>query len=400
MESQKQDAVLLINKFPYWVYTDSGYPFENVEQLCILQSHEAKFDFPADKYCAVVICDLNNMDAVDDAIEFFYKNYKFSKIINTTERYMELAANKRGQYEITGMDIEMAMDFRDKIIMKNKVKKNGIPVPYAEKLMSQVDAEKFVMDNGKSVIKPIDGMGTKDTFIVNTVSDIPKLDFTNHYEIEKFINGDMYHCDAVVCNGEVKICSVSRYLNSTLNYSLDGYLASIMIDDSDLIEKMRQFNQDVIAALDFKNGVTHLEVFYNTVEDSIVFCEIGARPGGAGVIPSVKHVYGVDLTETYIRLQLDEEITIPKAKSTYAGWLVIHKKEGIITEISNEEEFNFDWVLFKNIQGKPGDVLKKADNSVASIADFTIIGDSENDLENKVHMLRTMFKFNTIKGER
>ncbi|OZI13647.1 hypothetical protein CEW92_00605 [Bacillaceae bacterium SAS-127] len=399
MEILQQDAVLLINRFPYWVYTDSGYPFENVEQLCVLQSHEAKFDFPADKYCAVVICDLNNKDAVDDAIEFFYKNYKFSKIINTTERYMELAATKRVQYDLPGMDIEMAKNFRDKISMKNKVKENRIPVPYAEKLSNQKDAENFVMNYGKSVIKPIDGMGTKDTFIVNSVSDIPELDFSNHYEIEKFIKGDMYHCDSVVLNGEVKICSVSRYLNSTLDYSLDGYLASIMIDDSYLIEKMRQFNQQVISALDFKYGVTHLEVFYDSEEDSIVFCEIGARPGGAGVIPSVKHVYGVDLTETYIRLQLDEEITIPKAKDTYAGWIVIHKKEGIITEISNEDEFNFDWVLFKNIQGKPGDVLKRADNSVASIADFTIIGDSEKDLENKVNMLRNRFNFKTIKGE-
>ncbi|GIP65344.1 hypothetical protein J32TS6_38990 [Virgibacillus pantothenticus] len=392
----QQDAVLLINRFPYWVYNDSGYPFENVEKLCILQSHETKFDFPVDKYCAVVICDLNNKDAVDDAIEFFYKNYKFSKIINVTERYMELAATKRVQYGLPGMDIEMAKNFRDKISMKNKVKENSIPVPYVEKISNQKDAENFVMKYGKSVIKPIDGMGTKDTFIVNSASDIPELDLSNQYEIEKFIKGDMYHCDSVVLNGEVKVCSVSRYLNSTLNYSVDGYLASIMIDDSDLIEKMRQFNQEVISALNFKNGVTHLEVFYDSEEDSIVFCEIGARSGGAGVIPSVKYVYGVDLTETYVRLQLEEEITIPKAKDTYAGWVVIHKKEGIITEISNEDEFNFDWVLFKSINGKPGDVIKRADNSVASIADFTIIGNSEKDLKNKVNMLRNSFKLNAI----
>lgn len=83
----------------------------------------------------------------------------------------------------------------------------------------------------------------------------------------------MYHCDAIIENGNIRMCSVSKYLNSTLNFHTDGYLGSVMIDQGELQERLQQFNKEVIHALAYENGVTHLEAFVQP-DGQIVFCEI------------------------------------------------------------------------------------------------------------------------------
>ena len=393
----ERNSVLLINRFPFWVYSDSSYPFEDVDDLCILQSNEVQFDFPPGKFSSVVICDLSNKEAVNDAVDYLFKNHKFSKVINTTERYMELASTIRMGYSIPGMDVEASNKFRNKIIMKKCIEEAGILAPKASTVTNIEDILKFYDSYGKSIVKPIDGMGTKNTFVINNMEDIS--DLTNeikdlqNYEVEQFITGDMYHCDSVIVDGEIKLCSVSRYLNSTMDFSKDGYLASVMIDDEVLKSRIEDFNAKVIKAMDYSNGVTHLEVFLSN--DNLVFCEIAARPGGAGVIPSVKHVFGIDILEALINTQLGKEIQFPKVQETYAGWLVIHKKEGIVSEISKVDDFNFPWVLYKNINAKRGDIIKNADNSVSSVADFTISGSSEAELIKKIKMIKSDFVFTT-----
>lgn len=392
-----KENILLINRFPYWIYTDSKYPFSEVN-LLILQSKDVEFDFPEGSFMSVKMCDLSSKAAVDVAVNDLYKEYKFTKVVNTTERYMNLAAEIRDKYSLKGMGIVEAAKFRDKIIMKNAVKEAGISVPAVEILTSKNTAHSFLNIYNKSIIKPIDGFGTKNTFVVESIEDLKKIKsidiFNGSFEIEQFIEGDMYHCDSVIKDGVLVVCSVSKYLNSTLNFAKEGFLASAMIDDPSLQKRIEDFNLEVLEALEYRDGVTHLEVFLEN--NKLVFCEIAARPGGAGVIPSVKNIFGIDLAETLINIQLEKKINIPAKEKKYAGWLVIHKKEGTVKKISNESDFNFEWIVYKNINAKTGDTISSADSSVSSVADFTITGSSSLDLKEKIEKIRNIFDFNMI----
>jgi hypothetical protein len=72
--------------------------------------------------------------------------------------------------------------------------------------------------------------------------------------------------------------------------------------------------------------------------------------------------------------------------------LIIHRKVGLVTDISSPEDFNLDWIYYKNIEAKRGDILGKAETSGASVADFTITGTSEADVVRKIEMIRNEFK--------
>ncbi len=394
-----KECVLLLNRFPYWVYKTSRYPFENVN-LIILQEQGIKLDFPENSYKIVIECDISNHTELNSVVKNLHSQYKFSRVINNTERYMYAAANIRELCEIhNGLSVEETRRFRDKMYMKKILREKNIKVPEAEILRNRLEAVDFFEKNGKSIIKPVDGTGTKDTYQIDNLQDIESIKnhiFEGNFEIEKFIFGDMYHCDSVIENGKIVICSVSKYLNSTLNFNKDGYLGSVMIDQGDLQDRLLNFNEKVISALECENGVTHLEIFVQP-DGELVFCEIAARPGGGGVIPSVENVYGIDISECSIRLQLGESLNITPKKDILSGWLIIHKKEGIVAEISPESEFDYDWITYKNINAKEGESLTSANSSISSIADFTIIGGTQEELINRMAYIRNKFKFSVEK---
>lgn len=282
-----KESVLLLNRFPYWIYASAGYPFDNVDVI-ILQEKGVPLDFPKDRYKVALECDLSNEEELNDTIKHLHATYAFTRVINNTERYMYTAARIRELCNISqGLNVEETRRFRDKMYMKNILRAKNIKVPEAKLLKSRLEAIEFFQQYGKSIIKPIDGTGTKNTYEIASVHDIESIQepiFNDNFEIEAFIFGDMYHCDAIIENGNIRMCSVSKYLNSTLNFHTDGYLGSVMIDQGELQERLQQFNKEVIHALAYENGVTHLEAFVQP-DGQIVFCEIERRPGGGGIIP-------------------------------------------------------------------------------------------------------------------
>ncbi|MFP8644568.1 acetyl-CoA carboxylase biotin carboxylase subunit family protein [Priestia aryabhattai] len=388
--------VLLINRFPYWLYCDKKFFLEEVEDICILHSKESKFDFPPNQYSSVVICDFSCEKEVNDAVEYLFNNHQFNVVINLSEPFMELAADIREKYKISGMDKQTAKIFRDKIEMKKAVAKTDVIVPKYTNITCKEDIYNFHNDVGKSILKPISGMGAYNTFIIEEFNDISRIiaeiDDLKKYEMEQFIAGEMFHCDSIIVNGNVELCSISRYSHPPINYSKVDYLSSVMIDDKEIRDKIETVNKKVINALNYKNGVTHLEVFLS--EDEIIFCEIAARAGGSGIIPSIKNVYEINLFEADIKRQLNCAVDILDSKNIYAGWLVIFSQEGIVSDISSIEDFNFDWIYYKEIKAKRGDILRNANKSTASVAEFTVWGDSEADVLRKINMLREEFRLN------
>ncbi|EIT84141.1 hypothetical protein A374_16889 [Fictibacillus macauensis ZFHKF-1] len=391
--SLNNKRVLLINRFPYWLYCDKEFFLEGVENLCILHSKESRFDFPEDKYSSVVICDFSSEKEVNEAVEYLFGNHTFDVVINLSEPFMEMAAAIREKYAVQGMTKQTAEMFRNKIEMKKAVNNAGVLTPKYTSITCQEDIYNFYNQVGKSIIKPINGMGAYNTYVIEEFDDLSKVirkidDFKN-YEMEQFITGEMFHCDSIIVNGTVELCSISRYSQPPLNYSNVDYLSSVMIGDKNLKEKIEKVNTQVINALNYKNGVTHLEVFLN--EDEIIFCEIGARAGGSGIIPSIKSIYDINLFNADINCQLNDEVEISTADQMYAGWLIIFSKEGIVSDISSIEDFNFDWIYYKEIKAKRGDVLKSANKSTSSVAEFSVTGTSEADVLRKINMIRNDF---------
>jgi hypothetical protein len=129
----------------------------------------------------------------------------------------------------------------------------------------------------------------------------------------------MHHIDGIVHDGEVRALRSARMIASCLDFALGEPSGSVANDDEQLERRFVRYTERVLAALGIRNSAFHLEVFLTAEPsaageeaaepgaDGIVFLEIGARVGGAGIPYLWRDVYGVDLVETWVRMLLGED---------------------------------------------------------------------------------------------
>jgi hypothetical protein len=128
-------------------------------------------------------------------------------------------------------------------------------------------------------------------------------------------------------------------------------------------------------------------------DGAITFCEIAARAGGAGVIPAVIAAYGgLNLMHAAIRAQLGEPMpaAVPRLRS--AGWLVVHRREGEVLEVSDEAEFDDPWITFRQVGVRVGTRTGTAVSSVDAAARFVVVGDGERQVTERLETVRKRFR--------
>ncbi len=75
-----------------------------------------------------------------------------------------------------------------------------------------------------------------------TATDAP-LDL----EIEKYIDGRMYHVDGLVLNGELKLCWPSRYVNAVANYNKNSFIAGVSLTATNpLLPRIQNFTKQCL----------------------------------------------------------------------------------------------------------------------------------------------------------
>lgn len=102
--------------------------------------------------------------------------------------------------------------------MKSILKEAKIKVPNYNEIKQVEDIYEFMDSYKKVIIKPKQGMGDENTYVVENGHDLQKIlpiisKNIMEYEVEEFIEGDFYHCDTLIQDGKVVFCSFMKYIN-------------------------------------------------------------------------------------------------------------------------------------------------------------------------------------------
>jgi hypothetical protein len=334
------------------------------------------------------------------AIELDQK-FNFNTLIATSEFDIYRAAKIREYLGINGQGIESAMAFRDKVVMKNILHEKGIEVPPFKQIDTSTDIYEFVSKhNFPIVVKPRDGSGSEEVKVLDTYEDLMKyLQFNNmkNYEVEKFIEGDMYHIDGLVINGEIKFLWPSKYINGCLSHQEGNYNASYLLAENvPIFNRLIQLTMDILMALPTPdNTAFHAEIFH-TLDDRLVFCEIASRRGGGYIAETIEHAFGIGLTKLTVQSQCGIKVNLPKARNkprVMCGFLLIPAKSGKLKKIPNSSEEN--WVVKQEILANPGDIFNSSKSSLDTIASFLIEGKSEKEVQERIKFIVEWFNSNT-----
>ncbi len=218
-----------------------------------------------------------------------------------------LAAELREHFGVKGMNVEHARLFRDKEAMKVALDKAGIRTPRHVAVDSVAGCWEAAESIGfPLILKPIDGAGSADTYRVNSREELratlPRLRHVPRISIEEFIDGEEYTFDTITIDGEIAYYNIAWYRPRPLIARSNEWISPQVIalhdvDDPDLAGGTKM-GFEVIKALDFETGFTHME-WYRKADGEVVFGEIGGRPPGAHQVDQMKYACDFDVFKAW-----------------------------------------------------------------------------------------------------
>lgn len=350
-------------------------------------------------------------DAIHLTDDFEYKNlrsifeqkilpkYSGAKSIVTNEEYALVPCAKlREHFNIPGNSVEQVLPFRDKIVMKQKLAGIDCLPKYCV-----FDREKFINDKDKYVknliqklglpvfVKPTADAGSnnaKKLFTADELLNWCEDNLGNHkeFELDEYIAGDAYQCDALIKDNKILHVQISKYLCPEY-YFLHGKPACniSLLENSEDYLLFKDFNEKIIRELKFvPNGATHFE-FFKTAENKLVFLEIAARPPGIFTTHAYKKEINLDYKTIHYQLQMGLDVDLRIKKGPYCGHAWFPKISGTVASINEPKHFGSKYDFKTRV--KLGEVLSKANRLGDFAATLMFWNDDYQVLQNDFNSL-------------
>lgn len=340
----QDDVIYIWHRVPFYCVRYDEILNHTDNPIVYIGTQSALADIPDGLNCEKWIW--REQDGVDILIDMMRtKTPSPRNFIALSEYQIDIAAHIRDYFGMPGPSAAEVELFRNKLMMKAAVAAAGLATPTCHALDTVLD-NPTILDAFKStqiVLKPLDGASSENVQIYPShhalrlalnnrsthIDDIDRRQNTARYQVEEFIEGDIWHIDGYVRSGEIELCVSSRYIGNCLSFAQGSPLGSLQCE---LPATLLTFSRQVIAAVGIKQGCFHLEVFQHA--SGWVFLEIGHRAGGASVVRAFELRTGVNLHQVHLSAQLGwvpDVIKNTPAKEYYFGWFVFpghHLPEG------------------------------------------------------------------------
>ena len=246
-------------------------------------------------------------DSVLEAAHAIARRARIDRVESLWEPLMILAAQVRESLGLPGMTQLETIPFRDKEAMKQVLDNAGIRTPhhYSSKTADGV-RDAIAKIGYPAIVKPISGAGSADTYRVDSDADVarilPALRHVEEVSIEEFIEGEEFTFDTICSNGNVLFYNICWYrprplLGKTHEWVSQQTLALRNPDVNELASG-RQMGFQVLKAMNFRDGFTHME-WYLKSDGEAVFGEIGGRPPGGRTVDAMNFASDIDLFRSW-----------------------------------------------------------------------------------------------------
>ncbi len=242
-------------------------------------------------------------DDVADRVTKWLAGRSVDRIVSNWEPLTLLAARLRGIHGLPGMSVDDVLGFRDKQIMKERVKAAGLRVPKSRRVFSETEIREAVEEIGYPVVlKPIAGAGSADTWKVQDdrqLDDVLKaMKHVREVSCEEYIEGEEFTFDCLNVDGVPVYENSAQYLPKPLEARNNEWISPVIVTVRDMQQPRLQggfeLGRGVLKALRMGDGFTHMEWFL-TPKGEAVFGEIGCRPPGGHLVDQMNYTGDVDL---------------------------------------------------------------------------------------------------------
>ena len=252
------------------------------------------------------------MDESDtmERVRQWLRGRSVDRILANWEPLVLLAARMRERWGVPGMSVDAVRGFRDKELMKTRLRQAGLRVPRSRRARTEREVREAAEVIGfPMVIKPISGAGSADTHRVDDARDLdailPSLRHVREASCEEYVIGEEYTYDTLCVNGRPVYENVAHYLPKPIEARSQEWISPVIITVRDLKQVRLQagieLGRSALQALGMGDGFTHME-WFSTPDGEAVFGEVGCRPGGAHLVDQMNYTSDDDLFTEWARV--------------------------------------------------------------------------------------------------
>jgi formate-dependent phosphoribosylglycinamide formyltransferase (GAR transformylase) len=209
----------------------------------------------------------------------------------TVEAHILPIARVREACTIPGLSARTAYLCRDKVAMKDVLRRAGVPCAASAAISSPHEAQEFAARVGFPVIiKPRDAAGAAGTHRAGNWEALEDVLRATHVvdgasvAMEEFIEGHEGFYDTLTIEGRVSHDFISHYYPNVLEAMRARWISPQIVATNRMNEpgygELLEMGRQVINSLGITTSPTHMEWFFG--QKGLRFSEIGARPPGVG----------------------------------------------------------------------------------------------------------------------
>ena len=269
------------------------------------------------------------------------------RLLTNEDSTQLVCAELREKYGIPGTSTEQLLPYVNKVISKSKLEgkvriprymsfdKKGYrkkPKVYLDGVIAKIGFPMF--------IKPVDLVSSIDTYYIDNATTLQTvldtvLSRSWDFEIDEFIEGDLFHCDAIIHRGKMEFFMAGKYAWPLAKFSKGRPMGSIPVNEEGLLAQLKKISEDVFTCLGTFSSAFHLEVFKEKKSGELIFLEAAARTPGALVPNMYQIIFNMHLEALHYEVQMivsDCNLKIEKTES-HAAWVTFPKIDGNLAEI-------------------------------------------------------------------
>jgi biotin carboxylase len=234
------------------------------------------------------------------------------RLIGTLEELQVPLAEVRAHFQIPGLSVGAAHNFRDKSRMKDVLGEAGLPCARHRLCGTPAECRAFAERSGfPLVVKPPAGAGARNTFRVEDARQLEEWLAVSPPQpdraalLEEFIIGQEHSFDSVTIGGSTVWSSISRYDPTPLEVLRNPWIQWCVVLPRDVsgpeFRPIHEAGPRALSALGMETGITHMEWFRRR-EGSIAISEVAARPPGAQFTTLISYAHDLDLYRAWARV--------------------------------------------------------------------------------------------------
>lgn len=281
-------------------------------------------------------------------VRAWLRGREVDRVLANWEVLVETAARLREVLGLPGMSVDTVRGFRDKQLMKERVRAAGLRVPRSVRVRTATEARAAADAIGfPMVIKPIAGAGSADTYRVDDGASLDaalaQMTHVSEASCEEFIEGEEFTYDTVSIQGAPAYENVAQYLPKPLIARTNEWISPVITTVRDMeqpkIAAGVALGREVLKALGMGDGFTHME-WFRKPDGEVVFGEIGCRPGGAHLVDQMNYTSDIDLFREWARVACHRRFEAVAPRKYNAAIIFKRAKgNGRITRIEGLRDF-------------------------------------------------------------